>query len=191
MVGSLFRGRKKKPSGLAASSPIDSIKEAGVGDVFTITGLSIEYEDSYLIIEKMNRYASSSGEWHELLGVDGEKRLWVQWSDGGGLFVTATGDNRPVGLKQLGITRDKLIRMDEEHSLDNFLTYDGTRYNYRNSGEAFYFQDNLGEGEGYYLWEFEGEDGSKMLTVDKWEGTPFQVYVSDVVSPDNITVYKR
>lgn len=159
--------------------------------MFTITGLSIEHEDSYFIIEKMDRHEWSLGEWHELLGVAEDKRLWVQWSDGGGLFVTATPESPPMGLKQLGIARNELTRMDEEHSVDNSLTYDGARYRYRNSGEAFYFQDNGSDGEGYYLWEFEGEDGSKTLSVQKWEGVPFQVYLSDVVSPDSITVYKR
>ena len=48
MFGSLFRKRKKRPS--APESVGDSIREARNGDVFTITGLSMEYEDSYFIV---------------------------------------------------------------------------------------------------------------------------------------------
>lgn len=189
MFGALFRRQKKKPSTTASSSLGDSIKEASVGDVFTVTGLSMEYDESYFIIEKMNRYESSSGGWHELLGVDGDNRLWVQWSDQGGLFVTANAEGRPMGLSQLGVTEDELIRMDEEQSIDRYITCEGTQYYYRSSGEAFFFQDGRGEGEGYYLWEFVAED--KVLAIDKWEGMPFQGYVSDVVSPDDIALYKR
>ena len=189
MVGRLFGRRKKRPSGSATDSLGDTVREARAGDVFTITGLSPEYEDSYLIVEKMNRYESYAGESYELLGVEGDKRLWVQWSDEGGLFVTAMADDEPRGLKQLGVTEDQLARMDDEQSIDNYVTHDGAQYFYKNSGEAGYFQDNTGDGEGFYLWEFAGED--KVLSVVKWEGMPFRVYVSDVVSPDSISVYKR
>ena len=45
------------------------------------------------------------------------------------------------------------------------------------------------DGAGFYLWEFAGED--KALSIDKWEGAPFQAYMSEVLSPDSFTVYKR
>lgn len=189
MFGSLFRKRKKRAPTPEAGSLGDSVKDARVGDVFTITGLSVEYDDSYFIVEKLNRYESASGEWHEILGADGEKKLWVQWSGDGGLFVTANADAKPLSLNQVGVTEDELIRMDDEHSIDNHIDYEGVRFSYRNSSEAAYYQDNRGEGEGYYLWEFTGEE--KVLSIDKWEGMPFQAFVSDVVSPESITVYKR
>ena len=189
VFGSLFGKRKKRSPAPDAGSLGDSVKEARIGDVFTVTGLSLEYEDSYLIVEKMNRYESASGEWFEILGVDGDKQLWVQWSGGGGLFVTANAGAKPVGLNQVGVTEDDLIRMDDEHSIDNHIDYEGVRYSYKNSSEAAYYQDNKGEGEGYYLWEFSAEE--KVLSIDKWEGMPFQAFVSDVVPPESITVYKR
>ena len=189
MFGSLFKRKRRRDPATDASSLGDSIKDARVGDVFTIEGLAADYEDSYLIVEKLNRYKSASGEWYELLGVDGEKRLWVQWSDGGGLFVTANAEAPGMGLTQLGITEQQLIKMDEEHSVDNYITFEGTRYQYTNSSEALFYQDDRGEGEGYYLWEFAGED--KVMSVDKWEGTPFQAYISDVVPSESIIIYKR
>ena len=182
-------GRKKKPP--ASTSLGDSIKDAVVGDVFTITDLSIEYEDSYFIIEKLNRYTSAGGQWHELLGVDGDDRLWIYWSDQGGLSITVMSDERPIGLSSLGLDGEDLIRMDEEQSIDNNVTIDGARYYYTNSAEAFYYEDNTGNGEGFYVWDFASEDGTRVLSIDKWEGQPFQAYVNDIVSPDSITVYKR
>ena len=187
MLDSLFRRRKKKPP--ASSSVGDSIKDARVGDVFTVTGFTLDYEDSYFIIEKMNRYESFSGVSYELLAADGEKKLWVHWSDEAGLFVTAMAEGRPIGLTKLGLTEQELVRTDEQHSIDNYIDYDGVRFHYANSGEAFCFEDNVGDGAGFYLWEFAGEH--KALSIDKWEGSPFQAYVSDVLSPDSFTVYKR
>ena len=187
MLDSLFGRRKKKPP--ASSSLGETIKDAGVGDVFTVTGLSLDYEESYFIVEKKNRYESFSGRSYELLGVDGDHRLWVHWSDEGGLFVSAMAERKPTGLEGLGLTEDDLVRMDDQHSIDNSVTHEGVQFHYRNSGEAFFYQDNGADGAGFYLWEFAGED--KMLSIDKSEGMPYQGYVSDVLSPDSITVYKR
>ena len=188
MFGSLF-GKKKKPSG--PSSPGDSIKDVVVGDVFTIADLSIEYEESYFIIEKLNRYVSAGGEWYELLGVDRDQRLWLYWSDQGGLSITVMVDERPLGLSSLGLEDDDLVRMDEEQSIDNSVTIDGERYYYRYSAEAFYYQDNTGKGEGFYFWDFASEDGDKILSVDKWEALPFQGHISVVVPTESVSVYKR
>ena len=190
MLDSVFRRRKKraKPE---SSSLGDSIAGAALGDVFTITGLSIEYDDSYFIIERLSRYESPSGKSFEALGADGDKKLWVQWSDDGGLNITVMTDDRPTGLTALGVAEADLIRMDEEHSIDNYITYEGTRLQYRNSSEAAYFEDNKGDGEGFYLWEFAGADDGKVVAVAKYEEMPFQVYVSEVVPADSITLYKR
>jgi hypothetical protein len=188
MVGRLF-GRKKRPS--ASADLGDSIKDATLGDVFTVSGLSPEYEESYFIVEKVERFGSAFGGWHELLGVDGDKRLWLQWSEAGGLYITAAPERRPMGLSQLGIVEDDLIRIDEEESIDNYVTYEETRYFYRNSGEAFQHEDGGRQGDVFYIWDFSGEGDRYVLSVIKWEGRPFEVYQSEVVAPDTITVYKR
>ena len=189
MIRSLFGKKKKKQSDSSAVG--DSIKDAGVGDVFTVSGLTLEYDEAYFIIEKKNRYSGYQGEWFELLAGDGEKKLWVHWSDDRGLSVTVAAEQRPLGLNQFGITQEDLVRMDDEQSVDNYLTYDGREYYFKNSGEAFFFQDNTGDGEGFYVWDFAAEDGSKVLSVDKYEGLPFQGFESDVVPPEDIMVYKR
>jgi len=185
---SLF-GRKKKPSGQGAAG--DSVRYAAVGDVFTLTDLSIEYEDSYFIIEKINRYSSVAGEWYEVLGVDGDKRLWVYWSDQGGLSISIMVDERPMGLAALGLDDDTLIRMDDEQSIDNNVTIDGTKYYYRASAESTFYQDNTGDGEGFYLWDLASEDSSRSLSIDKWEGLPFQGHFSEVVPAESLSLYKR
>lgn len=188
MFKSLF-GRKKPKRD--AAPVIETIRDARVGDVFTVTGLELEYDDSYFIIEKLNRYASENSEWYELLGVDSDARLWLSYSGSGDLFVTATPDERALGLSQIGVTEDDLVRMDNENAIDNSVSFDGNTFHYKNSGEAFFFEDNRGEGHGHYMWEFEADDESRVLSVDKWEGRPFHAYVSDVVPAENVAVYGR
>ena len=189
MFGSLFGKKKRKPS--RTDSLGDSIRDVVAGDVFTVADLSVEYEDSYFVIEKVNRYSSVGGDWYELLGVDGDQRLWLYWSDQGGLSITVMVDERPIGLSSLGLDSEEIIRMDEEQSIDNHVTIEGMRYFYRNSAEAFYYEDSKGKGEGFYLWDFASEDDSKILSIDKWEGLPFQGHFSEVMPPESVTAYKR
>ena len=45
--------------------------------------------------------------------------------------------------------------------------------------------------QGYYGWEFMSRDRKNMLAVVKWEGAPFEVYASEVVSPSIVSVYRN
>ena len=201
MLRRLFGTRKKQQAAPGLRQvPLDAgIKDAQVGDEVSIVGLSQGFDDVYrtierrdnFVIEQVNRYESDAGEWFELIGVDEDRRLWIEWADEGELFVTATTDKRPMGLSVAGLAENSLIRMDEENSIDNFITYEGTRYFYKNSHEVIYFQDNLDKGEGFYLWDFVSVEMSRALSVVKWEGVPFQVFISEIVPPGNITVHRR
>ena len=191
MFRSLF-GRKSKtrPATSQDLSLSDSIKDARAGDVFTIQGLSLEYDDVYFFIDKIDRYENPSSVSYEITGADGDNQVWVEWSQGDELFVTATDDRRPVGISSIGLTEEELIRLDEANSIDNFVDVENGRYFYRASSEAFYFKDNRGDGDGFYLWDFISEDERRVLSVTKWEGLPFEGFFSEVISPDNVTLYK-
>ena len=153
MLRSLFgRGRKKRePVGPATD---ESIRAAKVGDVLIISGYSVEYDERLLFIERIHRYTSASETWYEMLCVDGDTRLWIDWTDGSELSVNITEDTGPMGLTSTGLTEEDLIQLDEEHSIDNFVTIDGDNYRYRNSAEVLFFQDNRGSGDAFYQWDF-------------------------------------
>lgn len=191
MLRSLFgRGRKKRRDAPGGPPLDESIRAARTGDVVSISGLSPEYEDRYFFIERVHRYSSAADTWYELLCVDGDTRLWVDWTDGYDLSVTITEDSGPSGLNRTGLDEEDLIRLDEEHSIDNYVTIDGDDYHYRNSAETLFFQDNRGAGDAFYQWDFIREQGDRVLAVSKWEGKPFEVVFSEVISPDLITLYK-
>ncbi len=190
MLRSLFGGRKRKPNSTAAS--VDTtIREARVGDVVVIHGLALEYDDCYFIIERLHRYGGNGMTWYELEIADAEYRIWLEWSyDRAGLFITATDDRRPVSLEAVGLTEDDLNQFEDLRSIDQGVEIDGLWYVYRNSFEAFYFQDNRPtNGEGFYMWEFLSEDDRRVLAIIKYTGEPYYVHFSEIIPPENVQVY--
>ncbi len=193
MFRSLFGGRKKKRPSSSESSRVDeTLRSARVGDVVVISGFSPTLEDAYVIADKINRYESHLGKWYDLIGSDGDRPVALEWSDDGGrLSILVSVQESPMGLSVIGLTDDELVRMDDEQSLENHIDYDGERYAYSNSYEVFRFEDGGQEGEGFYLWEFFTEGRQKTVAVVKWEGMPFEVYASEAVSSERVSVFKK
>ena len=189
MLRSLF-GRGKRRREPVAPAPDESLRAARVGDVLTINDYSVEYDGRLLFIERIHRYTSAADTWYELLCVDGDDRLWIDWTDSRELSVTATEDRGPVGLSATGLTENDLIQLDEEHSIDNYVTIDGENYHYRNSAEVLFFRDSKGPGDAFYQWDFIREQGDAVLTISKWEGRPFEVVFSEAIAPESITLYQ-
>ena len=187
MLNSLFGRRKKRPTGKAPAD--DSIRSARVGDVLFIPGMWETGEDAYLIVEQISNLKSAYGESHELVGVDGERRATIEWSDHDGLYISVVLQDRPIGLSAVGLDYETLVAWDERKSLENSIEFDGHSYFYRNSYEAFY--ERGGEHEGFYTWEFIRDDDEGAVTVVKWEGLPFEVYASVTISPHLVTVYHK
>ena len=189
MLRSLF-GRGKKRREPVGPAPDESIRAARVGDVLTITGFSIDYDERLFFVERVHRYSGAADTWYELLCADGDTHLWIDWTDGQELSVTVTEDTGASGLGGTGLTEDDLIQLDEEHSIDNYVTIEGDNYRYRNSAEVLFFRDNKGPGEAFYQWDFIQEEGDMALTITKWEGRPFEVVFSEGVAPESITLYQ-
>ena len=191
MFRSLFGGRKKRRPSDSESSPDENIGSARVGDVVVISGFSPTLEDAYVITEQLNRYESPLGKWYDLVGSDGDRRMTIEWSgdDDPSIFVSLLEE--PMGLSAIGLKDDDLVRMDKEQSIDEYAEYGGERYYYSNSYEVFRFEDGVGEGEGFYLWEFFTKERQKTISVVKWEGMPFEAYTSEAVSSNMVSVYKK
>lgn len=187
MFRSLFGKGKKK----GADTTDETVRSARIGDVVVITGFNPLLEDAYFVVEQRNRYNGPSGNWYELVAADGENRAGIEWTDQDKRFITVTPHVAPLGLSAFGLEHEDMVRLDDDHSLDNFISFEDEKYYYRNSFEATYFKDDTGPGDGFYMWEFEGENGEKMISVVKYEGVPFEVYVSEIVSADRVSVYKK
>ena len=189
MFKNLFGKRGKRDSD--ASKDDESIRAARPGDVVVISGFAPALEDAYFVVDKRNRYEASFGKWYELIGADGDRHVAIEWSDIDGLYIAVSEQDAPVGLSALSLDDTDMTRLDEEQSIDNYVTANGQKFYYRNSYVATFFNDDAGQGGEFYLWEFTSEDGKNNVSVVKWEDAPFEVYFSAVVSPDLVSVYKR
>ena len=159
--------------------------------IYALVGIFV-LNVSRIIVDKLVLYRfSTEEEIIEQHNVGRVRRVGIEWSDSNGLFISVTEQDEPMGLSIIGLDHDELVRIDEEHSIDNHITYENEQYNYSNSFEVYYFKDGIGEGEGFYMWEFIREDRQKMVSVVKWESTPFEVYTSVVVSPNIVSVFKK
>jgi|GEM_PF-463477 len=195
VIYKIFGGRKKGAGAAAAENPDRilnaTIKDARVGDIVSITGFGDEFDDVDFTIEKRNRYDAHGWEWFELLGVYKGRQIWIEWEEDDALRITATSPERQIRLSQLDLTEDDLARMDDEESHDNYIEWQAQKYYYRESDEVMFHKDCVGEGEGFYLWDFEAEDGMNVISAEKWEGEPFQIFSGVVVQPYNIKVFKK
>ncbi len=194
MRGAMFRslfGKRKRRSDPGQAPKDDSIRSAGVDDVVVIPGFSPTFEDAYFIVESKNRLESAFGKAYELIAVDGDRRVSIEWHDGAELLIVVTEHDDALGLSEVGLDERTLSEWDDNKSIENFVEYDGRKYFYRNSYEVLYYKDDVGAGEGFWLWDFGTEDGEHGLSAVKWEGRPFEAYISVTVSPHIVRVYGK
>lgn len=167
-----------------------SITEARTRDVVSIPAVGSDFEDLDFVVDRRNRYESSDDRWYELSGKYRERRVFVEFYEDDELEVTVNLGKRSLSLSDINLTKEELTRMDEEHSTTNGFEFEGQRWNYASSGEVGYFKDELGDGEGYYCWDFSSQDGRRELSIEKWEGKPFEGDIYEAVNPNDIKVFR-
>ncbi len=185
MFRSLFRKNKEdeKPSE-------EDIGSATAGDVIVVAGFSETFGDAYFIVEEINRYEGIDT-WYELIGADGDRKVAFEASDNSSSHIAVTEQQQPLGLVRIGVSEDELVRMDDDHSIDNGFVFNDERYSYVNSQEVRFFKGNQSDWEGLYLWEFKGENGENLLSVIKWEGLPFEVYEHKLLSLSLVSLFRK
>ena len=175
--------------------PIDSltdlrVTDAKVGDSISIGGGGDDYEDLDFDVDRKHRYESGGDESFELSGIYRGRRLFLEVSeDDQTSVVLNTGKTKPE-LHDLGLSEDDLTRMDGNQDRAEFCAYDGSRWNFQESGEVQIFQEAGSPGETFYGWEFREEGGARVLSVQKWEGEPFEVSMGQVINPDEVHVFR-
>jgi hypothetical protein len=188
----LYRAlRKKKPKAEALPHRTDlanlTIKDATRGDNIILSGAGQSYEDLSFTVDRLNRYESDGEQWFELSGLGSGKRVFLEWSEDDELEV-ALQRQGGLNLEAIGVTEEDLAQMDEERSRSRFIEYQGKRWNYRESAEAGYFKDDGAEGEGFYYWKFDCKE--LQLFIEKYEGDPFEVGISEKISPGRVRIFR-
>ena len=162
-----------------------------VGDVIVIPGFSSTFEDAYFIVESKNRLDSAYGKGFEIIAVDDDRRVSMEWSDEDDSSIAVTDHDNAMGLGVIGVEEATLSQWDDIKSIENFVEYEGEKYYYRNSHEVYYYKSEASEGEGFWIWDFGSEDDQRGVSVVKWEGLPFEVYTSVSVDSQIVRVYRQ
>lgn len=183
--------RKKKPKAEALPQRTDlanlTVKDAIRGDNIILSGAGQSYEDLSFTVDRLNRYESDGEQWFELSGLGAGKRVFLEWSEDDELEITLQRQGG-LHLEAIGVTEEDLAQMDEERSRSRFIEYQGKRWNYRESAEAGYFKDDGPEGEGFYYWKFDCDE--LQLFIEKYEGDPFEVGISEKISPGRVRIFR-
>ena len=188
-IGKFFFGGSKEQAKPAIAEVVD-LTTVKVGDALVVSGIDLDYEGQFLLVTNLHRYDANGPVWWEAIASDRTRRLRVEWwSQGDDLKVVASTDFAPVGLEALGITEADLEKLDVEHSIDNRLHAGGKTWLYRNSYEAFFHRDAAEDGLGFWMWDFEDENGGEVMAVTKFEGAPFEVHFATVMDADDIEVW--
>lgn len=154
----------------------DEIVVARAGDV----------GDLRFTVEKIHRYVSGDDEWFEVGGSYNGREVFVEQHTAGAVLINLSASTPSLG--ELGLSEDDLVRMDENRSSSESFFYDGTEWHYRESQEVGWFNDGNPEAEGYYNWDFVDSTGERFLSVEKWEGEPFETILSRVFPADAVKV---
>ncbi len=191
LVVAMFRRRPKaRPERSVADLTDVRLPDARIGDTVSIVGLGDDFDDLDFVVDRRHRYEAGGESWYEVSGEYRGRRVHVEFVEDDDLEITVVRDPSPRSLDDVGLDEETLIRMDEEERESNSFDWDGRRWHYHESGEVGFFANERGAGEGYYGWDFRGDDGRR-LSVEKWEGEPFQVHVADVVREGDVRVFRR
>ena len=163
-----------------------TVKDADRGDSIILSGASQSYEDLSFTVDRLNRYESDGKEWFELSGLSAGERVYLEWYEDDELEITLQRQSK-IHLETIGVSEEDLARMDEEKSQSQFIEYQRKQWYYQESAEAGYFKDDNPQGEGFYYWKFECDE--LQLFIEKYEGDPFEVGISEKISSSRVRVF--
>lgn len=190
IISRLFQSNKKRDADQRKEDEHD-LSQAQKGDVIHYYDPNPEKDDPFLVVQSTNRYTGPGFEWKEIIASNSQRTVSVEVSDTDNIPITTVDrGGGPFSLEALGIEESELITLDEEHSTNNSLLVNGTKYRYRNSFEAFQNPDDGGSQNGFYMWDFIAHDGTTTMDVIKTEANPFQVYFSQIIAREEVDLYK-
>ena len=193
-----FFNRKKKQENERARERADlvgganvtnDITRVGVGGVLKLPSFGANSLGIETYVKARHRYSDGGAPWYEVECEHEGRKLLLEWSrEGAEVYVTAGYDDENPKLADLGISKAVLIEIDEAE--EGSFSWDGMEWNYEDSSERTYYAKDGREGEDFYGWEFESEDESRYISIEKWDGdSKFYVYHSWVIDPEKIEIY--
>lgn len=191
VVLSMLFGKKKSKAtaetfvDLANLGPMDARR----GDTVTIVAMGRDYDDLVFTVDRVCRYEADGETWDEVSGHYHGQRVFMESWDDDGVRVCVTKPDDEIEMAEVGLGEPDLIRLDESGDTSVTISALGVSWRFDGSGEVLYREPGSAP-EGYYAWTFEEVDGPRTLTIEKWEGEPFEALISHNVPPGDVQVLR-
>ena len=195
----MFKGqRASKARQVPAPEPMPALsqgsavelKTAKPGDVISIHGGAEDFSDLDFTVDRRNRYESAGRKWTDLSGEFRGRRVWLEVYSGPTPELMGLLDENRMTLPDVNTTEDVLAQMDAKQDPSESVNFENKRWQYESSREIGFFENETGEGEGFYRWLFREPGGDRLLCIEKWEGEPFDVRIARRLNQQDITVYR-
>lgn len=169
-----------KPSALL----IQNVREGGV---LTLKGIGPELEDLDLVVRKRNLYIEDGFQWHELEAECGNRTIWLDVEEDDELEVSVTLEK--LKLSDVGLTPDKLAEIERSDS--GTIAFRDRDFEFDDWGEATFFRggDRSSGGERFKYWDFEDEDETRFIGIERWGASSYEVFYSESVSERQIEIF--
>jgi hypothetical protein len=194
LLGVVLMQLFKKPAIPAPAAGPDlanlKVSDARTGDVISISGAGDNLSDLDFTADRSTRYEAGARRWFELSGPYRERRVALRVGGDEDVEVSIHADGRKLALEDLALAEEDLAQMDERQNTADSFEFDGKVWLYRLSREAKAWRDDQAQPAAFYYWEFQEQDGPRLLALRKVEGEPFAVTLYTGIPAGDVTVYR-
>jgi len=183
---------KKSPQPAPPGPDLANLKvtDARLGDMLSISGAGDALSDLDFTADRTTRFDIGARRTLLLSGIYHEHRVTLRVAIDEDVEVSLEADPRKLSLEDLGLNEQDLAEMDERQNTADSFEFDGQVWLYRRSREVKAWRDDQTQPTGFYYWEFQEQDGKRLLAIRKLEGEPFAVALFTVIPAGDVTVYR-
>ena len=187
----LFK-KQETPAAHAEGPDLANLKasDARSGDVISIAGAGDGMTDLDFTADRRIQYEAGAHRWFEVSGPYKERRVSLRVAGDEELEVALHSDARKLTLDDLGLAEDDLAQMDERQNPEDLFEFDSKDWLYRRSREVKAWRDGDAQATGFYYWEFQEKEGTRLLTLRKAEGEPFAIALYTGIPEGDVTIYR-
>ncbi len=172
---------------LANLKPID----ARTGDSISISGAGDDMTDLDFTADRTAWYQAGGRNWFEVSGPYRERRVAMRVTNEDEIEVTLHNDPRKLSLGDLGLSEDDLAEIDQRQNTADSFEFENVLWLYRQSADATAKRDDQPQPSGFYYWEFQEQNGKRLIAIRKPQGEPFAVTMYTGIPVGDVTVYRR
>ncbi|MDV7339913.1 DUF4178 domain-containing protein [Terasakiella sp. A23] len=161
--------------------------------VFSLRAFGNDMDDLDVHVLARHLYSDDDSEWFELEGEAGGRKVWLTVFDDDELEISITLEKKKIDA--VDVTMDELEtyarKQDKGKSAKRpKFDYEGRTYKLDCYDEALFHKNSVRSSrERYEYWEFESDDETRAISVEKWSDGSVEVHVSQTVNENQITVF--